>query len=114
MTRLRKILFFVVIPILVLGGIALFMAAPKDGSTSRRLRGMGKREIEVALLARSKGNFTDLHTICLNLLFDELNRQGLPGGDAQFVLRNFDLKTLQESTETCPPMKQCFEKTPIW
>ncbi len=107
MIRSRKVVLFILAALLAVGAVLWVL-----GVRSGQGRFGSKRDIEVALLARSKGNFTDLHTICLNLLFDELNRQGINGGASRLVLRTFDLKSLQEKHGETPPYEAMLKENP--
>lgn len=108
MIRPRKTVLLGIAALLVLGTLSWVIGAKlKHGG-----RFGAKREIEVALLARSKGHFTDLHEICLRLLFEQLDRQGLNGGAGRLVLHTYDLRTLQAGYGDTPPHEAILRENP--
>ncbi|RFC48751.1 MAG: hypothetical protein DVB23_000444 [Verrucomicrobia bacterium] len=104
----RKTLLFLFATVLSVGALVWILS----GTFSQGNRFGGKREIEVALLGRAKGHFMDLHSICLQLLFDELNHRGINGGASRLVLRSFDLRTLQGNHGDTPPYEAILRENP--
>ena len=96
MTRLRKFLIPSVIVLLIFAIAGGILLTTRFGGGRGWFGGMGKHEVQIALLARQAGHFTNLHATSLNLMFDQLNLESGKEGDYRFVLHTYDLKTLQD------------------